>query len=106
MTDDNSSGGGLHEAVKLNRQRLERRFTSTDRSRVRWLVECRDLGDAYAEDAGVYFVECVDDRAVDDVVERCTDTNPYERILGIFNLERPLAEQGGGLTRAQWLERE
>jgi hypothetical protein len=93
----------LLAAVRRNRERLEQRFASARERGQRWLAECRDLGDAFDEAAGVYFVECPDDAALERVVVRCAEDNPYDRLLGIFDLSRPLEAQGGGLTRAQWL---
>jgi hypothetical protein len=90
-------------AVRRNRERLEQRFAAAAANGQRWLVECRDLGDAFDADAGVYFVECADDAAVDQVVARCTDDNSYDRVLGIYDLRRPLGEQGGGLPRSAWI---
>lgn len=90
-------------AVALNRQRLEARFVEATQRGMRWLVECRDLSDAYDEAAGVYFEECADDTALWDVIERCTEDNAYDRLLGIFDLQRPLAEQADGQSRTSWL---
>ena len=90
-------------AIKRNRERLEQRYVSAAASGHRWLVECRDLSDAFDSAAGVYFVECLDDAAVDEVVARCTDDSPYDRLLGIIDLRKPLDDQGGGVTRAEWI---
>ena len=93
----------LHAAVKLNRKRLEKQFHDADRKKHQWLIECRDLGDAYEEDAGVYFVVCETEETVNQMITDMTDDNIYERVLGIFDLRRPLEEQGVGLTRAEWI---
>jgi len=90
-------------SIKRNRDRLEQRYVSAAASGHRWLVECRDLADAFDSTAGVYFVECSDDAAVDEVVARCADDNPYDRLLGIIDLYKPLDRQGGGVTRAEWI---
>jgi hypothetical protein len=100
--EDDQAPFDLLAAVRRNRLRLVLRFVSAAASGQRWLVECRDLGDAFDAAAGVYFVECADDAGVDQVVARCTDDS-YDRLLGIFDLRRPLGEQGGGLTRAAWI---
>ncbi len=92
-------------AIRLNRERLRRKFDDADRNRLRWLVECRDLGDAFDADAGVFFVECPDDAAVEQLAARFTDDNAYNRILGIFDLRKPLDEQRVGMTREEWLNR-
>ena len=102
--DDNAPFDPL-AAIERNRERLRARFAAADRSRVRWLVECRDLGDAFEADAGVFFSECADDAAVDALAARFTEEHPANRILGIFDLARPLEEQKGGLTRDEWLQR-
>lgn len=103
MDIDDDPPFDMYESVRRNRERLERRFEMARAKGLRWLVECRDLGDAFDEAAGVYFVDCPDDAAVEQIVIRCTDDNPYDRVLGIFDLHRPLPEQGGGLNRASWL---
>ena len=36
---------------------------------------------------------------MDRIVACCTDDNPYDRLLGIFDVRKPLAGQGGGLIR-------
>jgi hypothetical protein len=101
--DEDNSRFDVLASIKHNRLRLEQRFASAAKSGRRWLIECRDLGDASDADAGVYFVECDDDAAVDRVIARCTDDNPYERLLGIYDLRKPLGEQGGGVARAAWI---
>jgi hypothetical protein len=106
VADENAGGGpsDVLAVVRRNRERLEQRFAAAVASGRRWLVECRDLFDAFDSDGGVYFVGCSDDAAVDALVARCTDDNPCDRLLGVFDLHRPLAEQGGGLTRSAWLD--
>lgn len=90
-------------AVELNWLRLQQRFALASSGGQRWLVECRDLGDALDADAGVYFVECADEAAVDQMAADRDDTNPYERLLGIYDLRKALHLQGAGLSRAAWL---
>jgi hypothetical protein len=90
-------------AVQVNSSRLAQRFAEARQGNSAWLVECRDLGDAFDEDAGVYFVPCPDEAAVAELVAKCSDDNPYDKLLGIFNLHKPLDAQGGGVTRTQWL---
>lgn len=103
MSDSDEKPLDVHAVVQANRGRLEARFASAAATGAHWLVECRDLGDAFAADAGVFFEICPDDDAVDALVARCTDTNAYERLLGIYDLRRPLRGQGPGLTRKDWL---
>jgi hypothetical protein len=95
----------MRAAVELNLQKLQQRFATAQESGHRWLAECRDLGDAFDRDAGVYFVECRDDAAVDEVVARCKEDDPYDRLLGIYDLTQPLRGQAGGMTRGEWLSR-
>jgi hypothetical protein len=68
--DDGTQGEpfDLLAAVRRNRERLEQRFAAARQRGQRWLAECRDLGDAYDSAAGVYFVECADDLALEQVV--------------------------------------
>jgi hypothetical protein len=105
MPDDDDARFDPIAAIHENRQRLEKRFATAASGGQKWLVECRDLGDAFDADAGVYFVECPDDAAVDQLVAQCTDDNPYDRLLGIYDLRQPLDPQGPGLTRASWMAR-
>ena len=101
--DDDDPSLDMLTAIKRNRERLEQRYASAAASGHRWLVECRDLSDALDSAAGVYFVECNDEAAVDQVVAHCTDDNPYDRLMGIVDLSVPLDKQGGGMTRAKWI---
>lgn len=103
MEREDDSPFDLFAVIQGNRERLEKQFVSAAAGGSRWLIECRDLSDAFDSDGGVYFVECVDEAAVDAVVARCTADNPYDRLLGIFDLRRPLAEQGAGMSRAAWI---
>lgn len=93
----------LSAAAKLNRERLEKRFNSADRRSHQWLVECRDLGDAFDKDAGVYFVACENESTVNQLIANKTDDNMYDRVLSIFDLRNPLSAQGVGVTRAEWI---
>ena len=93
----------MSDAIALNRKKLENRASRARQKGNRWLVECGDLWDAHDEDAGVYFVECVDEQAVHDTIVNKGPDNDSDRVLGIFDLERPLDEQGGGVTREAWM---
>ena len=93
----------MSEAIALNRKRLENRAADARAKGFRWLVECRDLGDAYDRDAGVYFVPCADEAKVHEAIVNKGPDNPYDRVLGIFDLEAPVGEQDGGVRREDWL---
>lgn len=99
----NANGFDLLSAATKNWERLQQNFAAAKTHGDTWLVECRDLSEAFDADAGVYFSPCQDDAAVDELVTRCSDENHYDRVLGIYDLRRPLNEQSVGLTRAEWL---
>ncbi len=94
---------GLSAAIALNRKRLENQAADARAAEFRWLVESRELGDAYDRDARVYFVPCEDDKKVLAVISPKGPDNPYDRVLGVFDLEVPLSGQGGGVRREDWL---
>jgi hypothetical protein len=73
--------------------------------RATYVLECRDLGDPEAEDGGLFFAFLRTEAEVDAAVAELGESHPYERLLGVFDLGRPLAEQGSGLTRDEWLAR-
>jgi len=89
----------LH-AIELNSQRLVTRFAECKNSGAMWLLECRDLWDSEDEDAGVYFVECSSGYAVNNFIKKMDPLS--DRILGIYDLSKPLKNQGAGLTLEEW----
>jgi hypothetical protein len=82
------------DPVVLNSARREQRFLEARQSNHAWLVECRDLWDAHNRDAGVYFVPCPDEAAVDVLVARCSNDNSCDRLLGIFRLAEATQDAG------------
>ncbi|MBS2037828.1 hypothetical protein JST97_22780 [bacterium] len=71
----------------------------------RWLLECRDMWDAFDEDGGVYFVLMMDDLSAR---REARDIQAYpkdKRLLAAYDLTRPLEEQGAGLNLEDFLER-
>lgn len=70
----------------------------------RWLLECRDMWDAYDEDGGVYFEVFRDDSAARREVKDIQSHPKDKRLLGAYDLKRPLAEQGPGMTLEEFLE--
>ncbi len=95
--------GWLSHAIEINAARRVKRFADGRAQGAAWMIECRDMWDAMDEDAGVYFVFCDDESAVDRIVAQMTDDNPNNRVLGIYDLARSLEAQGPGLTRSEWL---
>jgi len=94
------------DAAHINWERLQRRFADAPGRGARWLCNCRDLWDAGDRDGGEYFVECADEAAVDRVVADCPEDSRWKRLMGIFDLGRPLHEQPVmGISRAQWIAR-
>jgi hypothetical protein len=61
------------------------------------------MWDAHDADAGVFFHVCPHEAAVDALAREMTEDNPNERLLTVYDLQRPLEEQGAGLTRGEWL---
>jgi hypothetical protein len=93
----------LWRAVQINARRRAERCGEFRAAGAAWMLECRDLWDSEDEDAGVYFVSCVDDRAVE---RRLGELDPAsDRLLGIYDLSKPLEPQGPGLTAAEWRSR-
>lgn len=94
------------EAIRRNRARLEKLFAEADPQATRFLAECRDLGDTHDEDAGVYFVRLRDEAAVTELLTtRLVPDNHYDKLLAIYDLTQPLAGQGPGQKRDEWLAR-
>lgn len=89
-------------AARLNSHRRPLRFAEGQAQGQAYMLECRDLGDHDATDAGVYFMFCANESALREAIQSMPDDDPWNRILGIFDLRRPLAEQGLGLTRASY----
>lgn len=98
--DDNLD---LKTVLHHNALRRQKQFKQALHDGAQWLVECRDLGDRFDEDAGVYFVPLYSVEEVNDLVALYTPDNEWDQILGIYALNMPLESQGSGLTRTQWL---
>ena len=82
----------------------ESHFAKGQAEGARWLLECRDMWDAFDEDGGVYFALAMDDQAARREA-RDIQANPKDkRLLGAYDLTRPLAEQGQGLKLEEFLE--
>jgi hypothetical protein len=92
--------------LELNRATPEARFEKARRAGAAYLVECRDVYDAVfvhdCADRGVYYEELGDAAAV-DALAVILGNNAWNCILAIYDLSRPLAEQGPGLARDDWL---
>jgi len=90
----------LLHAVRLNAKRREERYAEHRAAGKAWLIECRDLWDSEDEDAGVYFVGCADAAAVTRHINGLDPSS--DRVLGIYDLSKPLAPQGPGITQEEW----
>jgi hypothetical protein len=100
---DSAESNPLWRAVQLNARRRERRYAEHRAAGKAWMIECRDMWDAEDDDAGVYFVGCADAAAV---TRYLNDLDPSsDRVLGIYDLSKPLVPQGPGLTREEWKAR-
>lgn len=98
-----SGADWMEEALRLNNARRAVRYGETKAEGQAYLVERRDLYDAFDRDAGVYFVGCADEAAVDAVIAHArSPEGGNDPILGIYSLRAPLDGQGPGLTPAAW----
>lgn len=93
----------ITHAVKLNSKRCARYYAEFKAAGAMWMLECRDLWDSEDEDAGVYFVDCSSTRAVNNFIMKMNRFS--DRLLGIYDLTKPLIEQGPGLTLEEWKAR-
>lgn len=71
----------------------------------RWLLECRDMWDAFDEDGGVYFKIMSDDHSARREARDIQAHPKDKRLLGAYDLGLPLADQGPGLKLEEFLER-
>lgn len=93
----------LVRAIRLNAKRRVEKYAEFKKAGAKWMMECRDLWDSEDEDAGVYFVDCASENVVR---RRAREMDPMsDRILGIYDLSKPLAKQGPGLTLEEWKAR-
>jgi hypothetical protein len=92
----------LSKALQINGQRRKIRFAEGQQAGMVWMLECRDMWDAHDADGGVYFSFCATEAEVDEVVNKLTDDDMSDRLLGIYNLSEPLNGQGAGINRTDW----
>ena len=95
----------LLNALHKNEERRQVRFAEGRQKGMRWMLECRDMWDASDEDGGVYFSFCATEAEVSAAAHKMTDENTGDRLLGIYDLSKPLLPQGAGINRADWLAR-
>ena len=94
----------INTVIRQNALRRQKRFKQAHQTDAQWFVECRDLGDAFDRDAGIYFCTYDTIEEVDQCVAQRPPTNPYDRIMGIYHLAIPIDQQEPGLSREQWLD--
>jgi len=75
------------------------RYIEAKEQGYRWMLECRDMWDAYDEDAGLYFETYKTRAEVDAKVEKSSGD---QKVMGIFDLSLPLNDQGVGVTSDDW----
>ncbi|MBN1270238.1 MAG: hypothetical protein JXB04_11675 [Kiritimatiellae bacterium] len=102
MTDVDGSSP-MFRAVVLNARRRAEYYAKFRAAGAAWLLECRDLWDSEDDDAGVYFTDCSSERGVDTCIRELDPLT--DRVLGIYDLSKPLDEQGVGLTLEEWQAR-
>ncbi|MEZ4669559.1 MAG: hypothetical protein R3E39_16770 [Anaerolineae bacterium] len=95
----------LNRALTHNAERRKQRYLEGQKQGHRWMLECRDMWDAYDDDAGVYFLYCLTPAAVDQALAALPNDSPDNRLLGIYDLSLPLPKQGAGMSRDEWLNR-
>jgi hypothetical protein len=93
----------LLNAVRKNDERRQVRFVEGQRQGMRWMLECRDMWDASDDDGGVYFSLCASESDVTAIAQHLNGTNTEDRLLGIYDLSKPLIPQGAGISRSEWL---
>lgn len=93
----------LWRAIRINAERRGERYAEFRQAGAAWMAECRDLWDSEDDDAGVYFVEFADGYALRTFIAGLEAAS--DRILGIYDLAKPLDPQGPGLTMEEWLAR-
>jgi hypothetical protein len=98
-----NSSSPLLRATRLNAARRAASFARFRDAGAAWMVECRDLWDSEDDDAGVYFEEFADGYKMNEFIEGLDPSS--DRILGIYDLSKPLDPQGPGLTLEEWLAR-
>ena len=91
----------IEDALRLNDQRRKVRYAELRAEGARWMLECRDLWDAEDDDGGVYFSGCANGVEVNAAIAGMDPSS--DRLMGVYDLTRPLDEQGPGLTVQQWL---
>ncbi len=83
----------------------ESHFARGQAEGARWLLECRDMWDAFDEDGGVYFKVFQEETSARRQARDIQAHPKDKRLLGAYDLSKPLKEQGAGLTLEQFLER-
>jgi hypothetical protein len=97
--------GWLERMLQVVGDRRREQQEEARRAGARWLVECYDTWEFPRGEEGVdfYFETCESDSEVDALVVRFADG--WNRVAGIYDVSRPLAEQGEGLSPDAWRAR-
>jgi hypothetical protein len=103
LTSEEEPKPHILRAIELNSSRRAKRFAEFKNSGASWMLECRDLWDSEDDDAGVYFVNCRTGYEVDDFIKNLDGLS--DKILGLYDLSKPLADQGPGITLEDWKTR-
>ncbi len=89
----------LLKSLAIAHERREVRYIEAKKQGYRWLLECRDMWDAYDDDAGLYFETYKTRTEVDTKVEK---SGGDQMVMGIFDLSLPLNNQGVGVSVEDW----
>lgn len=103
LNDEESSKGEfkswMQKSLAIARERRKVRYIEAKEQGCHWLLECRDMLDAFDDDAGLYFELFKTRKEVDEKVGK---SGGSQKVMGIYDLSLPLREQGSGITAADW----
>ena len=88
----------LRNALTIARERRKVRYAEAKEQGYSYMLECRDMYDAFDNDAGVYFSFC---NTRTEVIEKIKKGNG-DPIIGIYDLSQPLKKQGAGIAPKDW----
>lgn len=94
---------GSSDPHSIANQRRPVRFAQGQAEGAGWMLECRDMWDAADEDGGLYFEFFQTTLEARREVEAILAKPNEVRLLGIYDLTRPLEPQGAGLSAQQFL---
>lgn len=102
---DKPPGGWLAHAFEVVQEQRRQRDQEARDAGARWLIEGSDLWDFQRgdEDAGVFFHRCATEAEVDALLNHYA-ADEWNKVVGIYDLAKPLEPQRGGIEPTLWLE--